>query len=74
MLTNVVTQCQGFCEIYKYLCTSAVKRLIVINHIQIDFFYLHNISVCTVYIYVCICIYIYTHIYIYIHTHIQYIF
>ncbi len=37
---------------------SAVKRLIVINHIQNKSFCLHNICMCTVYIY-----------YLYINTH-----
>ncbi len=34
-----------------YIYISAVKRLIVINHIQNKLFCLHNISVCTLYIY-----------------------
>ncbi len=36
---------------YKVFFTSAVKRLIVINHIQKKIFCLHNMCVCTVYIY-----------------------
>ncbi len=60
-------------------CISAVKRLIVINRIQNKSFYLHNISVCTVYIYYLYIkthtysiyfenIYMYLHVYIYIHV------
>ncbi len=47
----------GHC-IYIYIYISAVKRLITLNRIQNKSFYLHNISVCTVYIY-----------YVYINTH-----
>ncbi len=38
-------------KIKHLLKMSAVKRLIVINHIQNKSFCLHNICVCTVYIY-----------------------
>ncbi len=46
-------------EYNSYVKTSAVKRLIAINHIQNKRFGLHNI---------CVCVYIYIYIYIHIHT------
>ncbi len=47
-----------------YVIISAVKRLIVINHIQNKSFCLHNIWVYTVYIY--LFIYKYKHMHVYI--------
>ncbi len=47
------------------LCTSAVKRLIMINRVQSKSFCLHNICMCFVYIYF---LYKYKHMYICIYS------
>ncbi len=61
--------------------TSAVKRLIAINHIQNKSFCLHNICVCILCIFIMYTVYKYTHIqhifwkylHVYIYIHIIYI-
>ncbi len=64
IIFNVLLKCiRNISYIWEIMYISAVKRLIVINHIQNKLFCLHNISVYSVYL-LCIFKYKYMHVYI----------